>query len=77
MAGAYSRVITDKPLLNAEGVALLGQQVTREATVLAYNDAFMAIAICAACALAAMIAHLAIRAIRKSISPEPQPAVSS
>ena len=71
LAGAYGRVITDR------GVALLGQQVTREATVLAYNDAFMIIAVCAACALAAMIIHLAIRAIRNTISPEPQPAVSS
>jgi MFS family permease len=77
LAGAYGRVITDRSLLNAEGVALLGQQVTREATVLAYNDAFLLIALCAAGALAAMILHLAIRAIRKSVSPEPQPAASS
>ncbi|MBQ0823781.1 MFS transporter [Microvirga terrae] len=76
LAGTYGRVITDRSLLNAEGVALLGQQVTREATVLAYNDAFLAIALAAAFTLAAMILHLGIRAIRKSLSPEPQPAVS-
>jgi MFS family permease len=76
LSGAYSRVIADKTLLNAEGVALLGQQVTREATVLAYNDAFLAIALLAAFALTAMIIHLAIRAIGKRLSPAPQPAVS-
>jgi MFS family permease len=76
LAATFGRVITDRSLLNAEGVALLGQQVTREATVLAYNDAFLAIALFAACTIAVMILHLAIRAIRKSLSPEPQPAVS-
>jgi hypothetical protein len=76
LATTYGRVITDRSLLNAEGVALLGQQVTREATVLAYNDAFLAIALFAACTIAVMILHLAIRAIRKSISPEPQLAAS-
>jgi MFS family permease len=76
LAATYGRVITDRSLLNAEGVALLGQQVTREATVLAYNDAFLAIALFAACTIAVMILHLAIRAIRKSISPEPQLAAS-
>jgi hypothetical protein len=57
-------------------VTLLSQQVTREATVLAYNDAFLAIALLAACALAAMVLNVAIRAIGKRLSPEPQPAVS-
>jgi len=76
LAGAYGRVITDRTLLNAEGVSLLGQQVTREATVLAYNDAFLAIALLAAFALMAMILHLAIRAVANRASPEPQPAVS-
>ena len=47
LSGAYGRVITDKALLGAEGVQLLGQQATREAYVLAYNDLFLAItAIC-------------------------------
>jgi hypothetical protein len=76
LSGAYNRVITDKTLLNAEGIALLGQQVTREATVLAYNDAFLAIALLAAFALTVMVIHLAVRAIGKRLSPEPQPVVS-
>ena len=61
-------MITDKALLNAEGAVLLGQQVTREATVLAYNDAFLAIAGLAAFALAALIVHVAIRTPRARIS---------
>jgi hypothetical protein len=76
LSGAYSRVITDKSLLGAEGVSLLSQQVTREATVLAYNDAFLAIAFVAGLALAAMILTLAIRTVGKRLSPEPQPIVS-
>lgn len=76
LSGAYSNVVTDRNLLNTEGVVLLNQQVTREATVLAYNDAFLAIALLAALTLTAMILHLAIRAIGKRLSPEPQPVAS-
>ncbi len=43
LSGAYGRVLGDKTLLNAEGPALLGQQATREAYVLAYNDLFLLI----------------------------------
>ena len=52
LAGAYGRVLTDAGLRSAEGVALLGQQATREAYVLAYNDAFLLIAALAAAATA-------------------------
>ncbi|MGO4388500.1 MFS transporter [Microvirga sp. 2YAF29] len=72
LSATYGRVITDTGLLKAEGVVLLGQQATREATVLAYNDVFIAIAFLAACTLAAMILHLTIRAIGRHLSPEPQ-----
>ena len=68
LAGAYGRVITDKALLSAEGAVLLGQQVTREATVLAYNDAFLAIAGVAAFALAALIVHVLIRTVAAYLS---------
>ena len=37
LSGAYSHVITDPALLKAEGLSLLGQQVSKEAYVLAYN----------------------------------------
>lgn len=43
-AGAYAGSVTDPALRQAEGVALLGQVVTREATALAYGDVFRVIA---------------------------------
>ncbi|WP_428428112.1 MFS transporter [Pararhizobium sp.] len=59
LSGSYGKVITDKSLLNAEGLQLLGQQVTREANVLAYNDAFLVIAIASATGLILLLGHLA------------------
>lgn len=47
LAGAYGRVLTDPVLRQAEGVAQLAQQVSREANVLAYNDVFVFIAVLA------------------------------
>jgi MFS family permease len=64
LGGVYARALTDKALLNAEGVALLAQQATREANVLAYNDAFLMIAIISATALLALLIHIAILAVR-------------
>jgi hypothetical protein len=46
-AQQVSGVITDPALRTAEGAALVGQRVTREANVLAYNDVFLVIAIIA------------------------------
>jgi hypothetical protein len=40
-------VVIDPTLRSAEGAVLLGQKVTREANVLAYNDVFLMIAILA------------------------------
>ena len=51
LGGAYARVQSDPVLAHAEGTALLTQQISREANVLAYNDVFFVIAILAACAL--------------------------
>ncbi|QYC09007.1 MFS transporter [Brevundimonas nasdae] len=48
LSGAYSSTITDPALLNAEGAALLGRQVTQQANVLAYNDVFLIISMLAA-----------------------------
>ncbi|KQS96814.1 MFS transporter [Rhizobium sp. Leaf453] len=59
LSGAYGKVITDKSLLNAEGLQLLGQQVTREANILAYNDAFLVIFIASSIGLALLLGHLA------------------
>lgn len=47
-AGAYGRVLTDPVLRQAEGGAILAQQATREANILAYNDVFLLIAAIAA-----------------------------
>jgi hypothetical protein len=73
LAGAYGRILTDKSLLNAEGLALLGQQATREAYVLAYNDAFLLIAVLSGVALAALAIHVVVIAIGKRLSPAAQP----
>lgn len=64
LSGAYSHTITDPALLNAEGLALLSQQVSKEAYVLAYNDTFLLIATVSALALAALLIHLAWLRIR-------------
>lgn len=57
LSAAYGRTITDAAVLKAEGVVLLSQQVTREANVLAHNDAFFVIALLAMAAAAALAAH--------------------
>ncbi|MGV1751672.1 MFS transporter [Agrobacterium sp. CG674] len=59
LSGGYAHVITDPALLKAEGLSLLGQQVTREAYILAYNDTFLLISVCAAAALVMLLLHLA------------------
>ena len=45
---AYARVIGDPSLRTAEGLALLSQQATREANVLAFNDVFWLVSVLAA-----------------------------
>jgi hypothetical protein len=45
--GAVAGVIGDPILRGAEGTALLAQQVTREANILAYNDVFFVVGILA------------------------------
>lgn len=59
LAGAYGKVITDPSILKAEGLALLSQQVTREAYVLAYTDTFLLISLVTTAALAVLLVHLA------------------
>jgi MFS family permease len=76
LGGAYGGVLTDKALLNAEGAALLSQQATREANVLAYNDAFMLIAIVTACAFVILLAQILIKAALDNANTQSQPAVN-
>ena len=66
LSAAYGRTITDAAVLKAEGVALLGQQVTREANVLAHNDAFFVIALLAVAAAAALAIHMLYIRIREA-----------
>jgi len=64
LSGAYGKVIQDKALLNAEGLQLLGQQVSKEAYVLAYNDLFLVTSALCAIALAILVLHMGINAAR-------------
>ncbi len=47
LSGAYAGTISDPTLRAGEGAALLAQQATREATVLAYDDVFATVAVIA------------------------------
>jgi len=57
----YRGILGDDALRSAEGMALLSQQVTREANVLAYNDLFLLIAVLALAAMLALLTHLAMQ----------------
>lgn len=64
LGGAYGKVLTDATLTRAEGVTLLARQATREATVLAYNDAFLLISAIAGLALAGVLIHVLVMRLR-------------
>lgn len=66
LAAGYGRTITDQAVLKAEGVALLSQQVTREANVLAHNDAFFVIALLAVASAVALAIHRIYVRIREA-----------
>ncbi|RDJ13962.1 MFS transporter [Rhizobium grahamii] len=61
LSAAYGRVLGDKTLLNAEGLMLLAQQVSREAYILAYNDAFLVIGYASLFGLILILLHQAWR----------------
>ncbi|MNT99846.1 hypothetical protein D3C72_2428050 [compost metagenome] len=65
----------DKTLLGGEGAVLLSQQVTREAYILAYNDAFLLASAVALFALAGLLLHISHNWLRQRLSaPAPMPA---
>jgi MFS family permease len=68
LASSYGKVLTDSQLLNAEGLALLAQQATREANILAYNDIFLLICWISGFALCALTAHLLYLNLRQAIA---------
>jgi MFS family permease len=73
LAGAYARVQTDPALRGAQGAALLSQQATREANVLAFNDVSMALGVIAALTLV----WISVRYIRGRLrGPGPAPTAS-
>jgi hypothetical protein len=74
LGGAYSRVITDPVLRQAEGVVLLAQQATQEAYAMAYADAFLVIAIASAFAVAALLVQIGWRRFGTLPRPAPLPA---
>ncbi|HEV2509434.1 MFS transporter [Bosea sp. (in: a-proteobacteria)] len=80
LGGAYGHILTDLGLTRAEGITLLAQQAVREATVLAYNDAFLLIALIAGSALIGLLTHLVVLRLRERLAapavppaPAPQP----
>ncbi len=70
---AYGRVLADPALRQAEGLALISQQATREANVLAYNDLFFLVSALSATALAALLIHVAITAAWQRRMPPSEP----
>ena len=68
LAATYGKVIGDKTILNAEGIALLGAEVTREANILAYGDAFFVAGVIALLAMAGLIIHLVILAVKARLA---------
>ncbi|WP_058329474.1 MFS transporter [Sinorhizobium sp. Sb3] len=75
LSAAYSKVMGDKTLLGGEGTVLLSQQVTREAYILAYNDAFLLAAVIALFALAGLLLHMSYNWLTQRLTdPAPAPA---
>lgn len=75
LGGAYSKVLTDPVLRQAEGVALLAQQASQEAYARAYSDAFLVISALAAFAFVVLLLQMAWALLREMLrTPEPTPA---
>lgn len=68
LSSSYGKVIGDSALLKGEGVALLGAQVTREANMLAYSDAFFVAAVIAFVSLAGLSLHVFFRFVRTRLA---------
>lgn len=59
----YAKTMTDANVMNGEGLTLLTAQVTREANVLAFGDAYLMAGWIAVAALVVMLSHLALRVL--------------
>ncbi|WP_061977607.1 MULTISPECIES: MFS transporter [unclassified Aureimonas] len=71
LGNSYRSTLADPALRQAEGLVLLGTQATREANILAYNDAFLLTAVLAAVGLGFLLLHLAFDRLRARIAPAP------
>ncbi len=78
LSAAYGKVLGDKMLLNAEGLVLLAQQVSREAYILAYNDTFLVIGYASVFGLIVILLHQAWRRLAwpRTSQPDATPAQS-
>ncbi|MDB5623730.1 MAG: transporter [Devosia sp.] len=56
--GAYARVLTDPNQRNTQGLTLLGQSLTQQSYVLAYNDLFLVVFYGALAAAVALLIHM-------------------
>ena len=68
---AYSRVLTDSAQRDARGLALLGQSISQQSYVLAYNDLFQLIFMLTLVAMAALATHIVVAAMTKPTAPAP------
>ncbi len=71
LAASYGKVIGDSRLLNGEGLAMLGAQVTRQAYSLAFGDAFFVAGVIAVLAFAVLILNRLIAVVRARIADAP------
>ncbi|SJZ95766.1 MFS transporter [Consotaella salsifontis] len=69
LAGAYAKTQPDAALRKAEGAALLAKTVTREAYVLAYDEAFLLIAAISVAGFAWIVGHSLYLALRERWAP--------
>ena len=84
LSASVSKVIIDPAYVKAEGAALLGQQIVKEATVLSYNDLFLLVSAIAAVTLAILIIRRVVvpalyqlwHFLQRQIAAAEQPAVN-
>lgn len=68
LSSSYGKVIGDSAILKGEGLALLGAQVSREANMLAYGDAFLVAAVIAFVSLAGLSLHVFFRFVKTRLA---------
>ncbi len=77
LSSSYGKVIGDSAILKGEGLALLGAQVSREANMLAYGDAFLVAAVIAFVSLAGLSLHVFFRFVKTRLAEDRPQAMAS